>query len=246
MIDRMYRYIVVLSVLATLFVAIFVFAFRHAGARRARWDRLYHMYTAVYILNNLSDVAGQLPPSVYTDEYGNPLYSWRLAAIVYYESGLSAPDLESAWNAPSNSRLRVLAPLCYCFNGLEDTSKGVHAPSLRTTDVVAITGPGTAFQPGQTTTWHDLPSDMIILLESQRPTTHWMAPGDMSIADIAVERNTSNGNDDFCVGFADRQVWLLSSTTPWGELQKLMTIAGAQSHDRDALLDAYAIARYPH
>jgi hypothetical protein len=80
-----------------------------------------------------------------------------------------------------------------------------------------------------------------------------MEPGgdlDIRTMDHAIGRGTGNDPsgvypDGFWVGFADGQCWYLNHDTPFDELAKFFTLAGAKNNDRRKVLGTFIIRQVP-
>lgn len=119
---------------------------------------------------------------------------------------------------------------------------------------MAITGPGTAFGDGQFEPPKKLAdldaANTILAVETASSGLHWIQPGDFDVRTMPRTINDPTGRGissrhktGFHVLFADGSVWYLSNKTPFDELEKFFTVAGGKTHDREALLAPYVIAR---
>src|SRR5262249_46601631 len=118
------------------------------------------------------------------------------------------------------------------------------------TNIFAITGPGTAFEPGKQVRLKDLPGSLILIVEVRNSGVHWMQPGDFDVRTMPRTINAPDGKGisgvlarGFHIGFADGQVWYLFNTIPFDELAEFFTIDGAKIHDRESVFGPYAITR---
>jgi hypothetical protein len=135
--------------------------------------------------------------------------------------------------------LRELAPDEYCSFGNTNTN------------VMAVIGEGTAFDPNRKRlSIHDFPNDLILIVEVNNTGVHWMQPGDLSVTELGIALSTSgNGialgtsDDGFCVGFVDGEVWLLSHRTPPDILLRFCSLEFAVRYERESELAAYCVAR---
>ena len=201
-------------------------------------------------LANHNDHFGAAPPAFVTDAAGNPLNSWRWQLERYFDFDW---DGTIQWDSPRGRALQnpwkhggYSCPLS-------------HRPR-RHASFVALTGPGTAFEPltmptpyqplsgtvfAATTTpdLDSLPHDLILIVEVRNSGIEFKEPRDFDIRTMARGINTdpvrgisSHHPGGAHVLFADGQVWFIHNDAPFDELEKLFTIEGANKHDRDALL----------
>jgi hypothetical protein len=122
----------------------------------------------------------------------------------------------------------------------------------RYTHLMAMRGQGTAFEYMQEHGFgklRDFAPNAILLVEVSNSKVPWMQAGDLEMDKIPHEINSkdklgigsSQGYDQFGVGFADGEVWLLDSSIPFTELEKFLTIESAQENDREKVLGKYRI-----
>lgn len=225
----------------------------HHGAYAALAS-LWNIRTGLWWYVHLN---GHLPPASATNAEGEAIYSWRVEVYqIAVRHGMLMPtseknDSESidynrhqAWNSPDNLRLQR-----YGVRYFEYTPHGGHADRIAedeySTYYKAITGPGTAFDPvAAPRSPTELPSDLILVVRVERSDTHWMEPGDLSIEHLMASdeaKQLLSGKNGYAVLFADGRPWVLSAELPFSDLCKFMTIAGAQSYDRDTVLAPYRI-----
>ena len=150
-------------------------------------------------------------------------------------------DYHRAWDDPHNARIEPVGLGYYVppTPGLERGVKGIYATYYK-----AITGPGTAFDPGTRRSLKELPNDLVIIVQVPRSDTHWMEPGDLRIEQLAPSEETERQllcKNSYVVLFADGERWVLSGETPICDLCKFFTLAGAKEADRDEILGAYRL-----
>lgn len=188
-----------------------------------------------YIMGGIGNYAaaqGRLPSSVHQDHAMRPLYSWRFSILPYIESGGPRRDLDKSWYAPANSAESGNKSFFYCLTGVTTS------PACYDTNVVAITGEGTAFD-GKPHTMEELPGDLILLITVAKSGIHWMEPGDVDITDIPDSIAAGITGKGVHVAFADGNVWFLRRDVPIGDIKRFFTIEGAKTHDRQELLAPY-------
>jgi len=197
-----------------------------------------NLYVAGILLMSFDRKFNRLPPVVFRDESGKVLGSWRFAVMAVSPWDLPAFDLDRTWNSAPNSALANKPLKVFCFRGGEDDPNRLH------TKIVAITGPGSAFEEDTVHRLEECPHDTILLSELANSETHWMAPGDLSIDNAAESLTAGLYNEGVHVLFADRAVWFLRKEVPFGELRKFFTLSGAEEFDRDEVLRPYVIKTY--
>ena len=189
---------------------------------------------------------------------GRPLCSWRAEVAALAGSRGHAPwDISQPWDSPANRPMTDLAAW-YGYDGMATQTWSpryvVSRGTSQRTNMLAITGPGTAFgSDGQTPRrLDDLDPDTILLVEVRDSGIHWMEPGDFDIRTMphgidAAEgrRPSSRHRGGFHVLFADGQVWQIAGHVPFAALKKFFTAAGAAKHDRQRELAPHVVDRYP-
>ena len=172
---------------------------------------------------------GHLPPAYNTDKNDKPLHSWRLL-ILADEHPYRNIDTTKPWDDP-NHEGRVPLPIEYNIYG--EKNSGL-------TRILAITGPGTAFEKNKVVSRDKLPNDLVLVIGVRNTTIQWMEPRDLNV-ERPEEIRRSLPSDDFgtIVLFADLHIWVLRKNTPAVVLEKFFTIKGAKAHDRMKILGPY-------
>jgi hypothetical protein len=218
------------------------------GTYQPRWRVPYtlcrvnvgHIHAAVMDYESQN---GHLPPPYTTTADGKPLHSWRTLIAKHLNpeySGLLRAD--ESWNSQANRPLRESGARHFSCPG--DRNK-----TTLTTSYLAVTGPGTAFDPVKRVSRANLPNDLIYLVEVTESQINWMEPADLDITTVTnfrddLGRFTIGGNHHkgrFFVLFADFDVWLLDSRLPFEDLMKFFTIEGATKYDRDKTLSPFKV-----
>lgn len=179
----------------------------------------------------------RLPAPSVVDANGTPMASWR--QVRYFalrpvpQNGMQY-DLDWQCEKYADIRKRKNGPTEFCFSGTSYTS------------VMAVVGPGTAFDRRDELLPRELPKDCILLFEVFQKQIHWMQPGDIDIRTLSSTivdtiHPSSDLPDGFCVGFADRSVWRVRKDTPFDRLSILCDVDKARSHSRDDILGQYRI-----
>jgi hypothetical protein len=236
---------------------------RRAVDLRDRRRAMLSLQSVSMALANYSATRGHLPPQVIrmkpesgldeaamSAQGGAPLYSWRVELVSYLQAWHGTWDPAHPWDHPAN---RELAELSSFYNFGAEEARDPQA-SFPETDILAITGPGTAFGDGQRAPMalKDIPPATILAVETQRSGIPWPAPGDFEIGTIPRTVGDRNGrgissrtSGAFHLIFADGRVWLLSDSVPFATLSRFFTVSGAATHDREEVLGPYVLDRGP-
>lgn len=257
------RRVVVLLIAAAAVILVVGLALRSAQTvfilnahSRARSKILY----VSMALKNYSEYRGHLPYPVVqarrskqlnpSDEIGRPLYSWRVEIIPYLESWHGRWDPAQPWDHPANNQLAEMSSF-YVYSATGPKGRLQPFPE---TNLLAITGPGTAFGDGikQPMALKDVPPQTILLVETRASGIPWPAPGDLDIRTMPQTINAPSGRGisspnagGFHLVFADEQVWLLANKVPFDTLRLFLTVAEAEKHDREELLGKFILHRGP-
>ena len=125
---------------------------------------------------------GRFPPAIVTDRTGTPLHSWRVLLLPYLGQRelYSRYHFDEPWNGPTNRTLGAKMPDVYgCPSAHQSPSTGM-------TSYLAMSGPGTAFPDGGSssmTQFGDGLSQSLLLVESTERRVPWMAPLDLKISE---------------------------------------------------------------
>ena len=192
-------------------------------------------------LHNYHDVHGRFPPAYLADVDGTPMHSWRVLILPYIEqrSLYDAYDFAEPWNGPNNSKLINRMPPIY-GSPSEDES-----PTF--TNMVAVTGAGTAFPNGASTCLADFvdgPENTILLTEIVNSRVPWLQPRDINIHqgiyvvdDPAALRISAVPWRRPYVVFADHiRAYAVLPDIPAEAIKALATIAGGEPVTRSELI----------
>jgi len=204
----------------------------------------YGFRAIVSALIDYDQVHGHLPPSCFRDPQGCAMSSWRFQILPYIESGPGGYKLDAAWDGAANRSLAAEPCPPFCFASMEA------GPEKQCrTNVLAVTGPRTAFDRQNRRGVSDLDPDTILVVQTDTSATHWMEPGDYDTNsmpndieqcdDAGISGNCRGG---FFVGFADRQVWLLSNRTPFAILRQFFAVHRDKPGTREELLGPYRLS----
>jgi len=207
------------------------------SARRAAWRarRINSFRQIALALHNHHDASKRFPPAVRTDELGRPLSSWRFLLLPFIEAMMLDWDYNARWNDPANRWLASSPFHAYCFSERGDSAERLH------TNVVAITGPGTAFEDDRASRIGELTSDLIMVIEIADSGIHWAEPGDLHIDEVPESITSGIDGDGVCVLFVDGTVFCVSHDVPFNDLKKFFTVESAKKYDREEVLGPYRI-----
>lgn len=177
----------------------------------------------------------RFPHSAAVDAVGRPLYSWRVPLISFLEARMRHWGFEQAWDDPENQWLTCSKDYDFCWSPQQE------GPEAWYTSVVAITGPGTAFEAMQTRKHEVPPPGAILAIEMADSQIIWTEPGDLDIEEVPTSIIRGIYGDGVCVLFADGRVWFLRTDVPFEDLRKFFTVQGAEQYDREGLLGPYVI-----
>jgi len=181
---------------------------------------------------------------------GQILYSWRVEIVPDLDCATARWDPTRTWDDPSNQELvRFSSVYAYDITGWKAATE-----PFRETNILAITGPGTAFGDGiePPKALKSIAPQTILAVETKASGIPWPAPGDFDIRTMPRTINAPDGKGissrypgGFHVLFADERVWLLSDDVPFETLEKFFTVEEARKHDRDEVLGPYTLRRGP-
>jgi hypothetical protein len=171
----------------------------------------------------------------------HPGWTWRETVGVHLTSGSVVWDYDhtAAWDSPINARFRSVIMPFYCCLGECDKDSNTF------TYVVAVTGPGTAFESKKQAPINGIDGDTILFIELKDSNIHWLEPKDMHIDELrnstGIAKTLSNFPGGFHVAFADRVVWFLDEDIPRELVATFCTIEGSRRLDRDEVLGPYRL-----
>ena len=220
------------SVIAlAVFALLMLLGVRAARTAVARAQRAAALKQIGWALQCFDDCYERLPLAVHSDEQGRPLSSWRFFLLSFVEAIMQHDyDPTQPWDAPEHRGLISEPFHVYCFRTERPSPERLH------TNVVAITGPGTAFDGDRECRLEDIDSDTVLAIEIAESGTHWAAPGDLPLDQVDASILQGLDGHGVLVLFADGEVWLVPPDVPLDDLKKLFTIEGAKKHDREQVL----------
>jgi hypothetical protein len=199
-----------------------------------RENRRNFMYEAIGALQSYSDVNARMPPAVVVSNQGLPLRSWRTEILPYISRPTTLPDGQAAWNDRTNAPITQVPLQPYCFS-VEPKRNSI------VSNILGVTGPGTAFDPERRHRQEELPGDTIVLIEVGQSNIPWAAPGDLDVGNIPPHLQLGTDGRGVHIAFADWTVWYLRRDVPMEKLQLFFRIESARRHDRNAELGEYLL-----
>jgi hypothetical protein len=193
--------------------------------------------------SQLSQCRDAMPPTAFSVSDSTPLYSWRLEFLGRWTNLGGDLDLKRPWNAPTN---RSFAASLIRGFGCADVS----GKQPQDTNLFAVSGPGTAFDPSKTVRASDLSDDLLLVMEVTNSGVNWMEPGDYELEELSTWHGKlrdfvkPNIGDRVHILFADGEIWAISGDTPVERLQPFFTIEGARSYSRDKELAEFSLEKW--
>ena len=190
-----------------------------------------------------------------------PLGSWRMA-FLYYDymidnSGSPRPgEREGEWDEGGKFFGVYYQPFKRCD---EEPNYSFHceevcwndnprSPHYNDTSVMALVGPGTAFETIQDIQVPTLfeaklqecrAGAAILFIEAVNSGVHWGEPGDFDVETVTKEQLFPGDTEGILVAFADWSIWYIERTVPMETLKHFMTIESSKEHDREKELSPY-------
>jgi hypothetical protein len=211
-------------------LALAVRAARDGAIAMASQSRLNQMQLA---LSNYHDMYGCFPPAYVADKDGKPMHSWRVLILPMIEQRelYDAYRFDEPWDGPNNSQLSHRMP------GIFHVCS--EPPSTSVTNLVVVTGDGTAFPGSRSTCVSDFADGLnntILLAEIAESDINWLEPRDLDVERMSFRANdtsrpsisTSRRTGPHVV-FADRITgYRLTASLSEAALQSLITIGGGE------------------
>ncbi len=203
----------------------------------------------VLALHNYHDHYRMFPPSFLADSRGTPQHSWRVLILPYIDQRAlyNAYDFSEPWNGPNNSKLLNQMPRVF--------GSPTEPRSDRFANIVAISGPGSAF-PGNSSTrlsdFTDGAANSLLLTEITDSNLPWLEPRDIDTQRLTRLQGDPSPADDKktlaasatswrmpYVVFADSiHAYSLRRDMPTKLFKALATIAGGEPISREELIEA--------
>jgi hypothetical protein len=193
-------------------------------------------------LHFYTDLYRQMPPPVFYNTDGVPLYSWRLKMLVAI-TNVPDVDMHKAWNVAPNMSLAEWPCWVFCYTA--DSGK-----SLTDTNLFAISGVGTAFDSSTVVRPEDLDADVILAMEVANSGINWVEPGDYEITDLEKWQGKLQDSirplvdNRIHILFADGQMWAIRGDVPVERVKCFFTINSAVSHSRDKELGTFCLHKW--
>lgn len=230
------------------------------SARRQTWQQFHRVALALWDQRDLGQ--DHLPYPVVRDlegqgfhwdprkvkNTGAPLCSWRADLIPSLQCWAGVRDETQPWNSPVNDEARKWFAPFFSYS-----SYALSREPDAETNILAVTGPGTAWGDGEEKpkSLIEIPSATILAVEVRSSGIPWMKPGDFDIRTMPQTINAPDGKGissrhagGFHVIFADGEVWFLSDKVPFAALRKFFTLAEAAHADREKEIGPYVLDRW--
>jgi len=237
--------VILMSVLAAGGVVGLGFLIREARRAAMAMSSQGPLNQLLLALHNYHYVHGQFPPAYLADETGKPIHSWRVLILPFVEqqSLYDLYDFSEPWDGPNNSKLADRMPPSFWSRS--------EPPSTTYTNVVLITGPGTAFPGAEPTRLSDITDgtqNTMLATETADSTIPWLAPRDIEVIDDIVPLGHTGDPErpgisavhwrHPIVVFADSiSGYRVSHQIPPEALRAMTTIAGGEPITRDDLIE---------
>jgi hypothetical protein len=224
------RKLALYTITICLLIAGLTYLYRSAQTAANRANRANNMKQVGLAIRNFHDIHRRLPAAVRTDETGRPLASWRFQILPFIEAIMLDVAYDERWDAPVNRSVSLIPVVCYCNAQTGDPQQQL------TTNIVAITGPGTAFDGDRPRRLEEIDDDTILAIEIVNSDIHWMEPGDLDVRELSHEHLRGPEGDGIYVLFADGSVAFVAAEAPLQSIKNFCTIAGAKKYDRENVL----------
>lgn len=149
----------------------------------------YNLEVIAGALREYYDDYGTLPPTTVADSNGRPMHSWRVLILPYLHLSdlYKMYDFSQPWDSEHNRELLLGTPYyyrCPACGALEDNAF---------TNYVAVTGPGTIWDPSARTISLDSiesgEHNPIVVVEIAGSDIHWFEPRDLDLASMNLTIN---------------------------------------------------------
>ena len=119
-----------------------------------------------------------------------PSFDWGfITASTKHDKASVAYDPKKAWNDPANRQLQECGAWLFSYTQTDgDLQRRKGKAGEYATYYKAITGPGTAFDSTKVSSLKELPKSLILIVRVEKSDTHWMEPGDLSIANLRLTK----------------------------------------------------------
>jgi len=233
-----WKSIVAISLLLVAVLALFLPKLNRANGGRPQCGN--HLRQIGLALQNYHSEHGSFPPPYFADEHGQPMHSWRVMILPYVENKAAEGLYEQyrwdeSWNSPHNLALtREFMPEYYAC-----TDKNNRLPGQ--TNYFAITGPGTAWDGGNSIHEKDVTdglSHTFAVCDLAGLAVHWSEPRDVSIDQLVgimhpIEQPDDNApRPSHTYGtnflFLDDSVHFIQTSVPANTLRAMSTIASGE------------------
>lgn len=219
---RTRRHLLVSFVVLLVLGVLAYWAFRSAHRAAFRRERINSLKQIGLAIHNYHDVYEMLPPSEIRDAQGRVMASWRLRIGPFIEaSGLWSCSRQN-WSHPDSYAWLLIPPLVYCFG------ESVRKDPPFETNVVAVTGPGTALEANRSYSLADLPPKTVLAIEIKESGILWPEPRDLDIREVSESILAGIDGSGVLVLHADGSVGWVAKDMPVERFKALCTIEGGK------------------
>ena len=231
------KVVVIITFVATLVLVIHHYSIHE----RVRTKRVLQMQWIDLSIQNYINANRKFPHHIFVSPKDNIHCSWRFCSGIYMSYGRGFReedrqpfDFEKSWNEEPN--ISFWAP-AYNWTGRPKSPKD---HKRYWTNVMAITGPDTAFEVQELNQLQGC-DHLIIVVEVANSGIHWGEPGDIDVNNLPENLTSGIDGNGFMALFFDGSVWFIKKDVPIEILQNFLTITNAKKHDRNKELKPYAI-----
>jgi prepilin-type processing-associated H-X9-DG protein len=196
----------------------------HIVARRAACQ--YNLKQIGLALFNYEQVNRCFPPSVFTDDRGQPMMSWRVAILPYLEQQplYEQYDLKQAWDSPRNRALGKVSLVCFqCPSDPDATANPTETNYVRI--VGKDTAGGTPNEAVKISDITDGTSKTIMAVEVSGLHINWEEPRDVAVEEfmeMVAKGRASHHSGGFNALMADGSVRFIKNTIAPKTLRSLL------------------------
>jgi len=199
-------------------------------------------------LHNYHDTFNSLPPAYIADENGTPLHSWRVLILPFLDEGRLYAEyrFDEPWDGPNNSKLANRMPAVFLQRGEPESNS--------MTNLVLVTGPGTAYPGAACTKFTDFRDGLentILATEIGNSKIPWLSPRDLSVETMSFRVKDPGKPSVSCVAWRQPYVvfgdsistFTLSQSISPESLRGLTTIAGGEVDTKAGLVRENQLSR---
>lgn len=205
-----------------------------AQANNSKAMAMNNLKQLALAFHNFADVYGVFPGRMTVDAAGKPLLSWRVSLLPYlgYQPLYSKFKLDEPWDSDNNRPLIAEMPEVFTIPG--DNL----APGLTRIHLPVIEG-GAWHGDGPQLGFRDITDGTSItlwaIIAPPNTAAEWTKPQDWKLDEANLQKSVFGEASSTIVGLLDGSVRVISSATNPEVLKQLLTIAGGEVVDYDAI-----------